>query len=869
MMRQYQRIKEQYKDALLLFRMGDFYEMFGEDAVLGSQLLDIALTSRNRGKPDEVPLCGIPYHSLQVYLKKLIKKGYRVAICEQVEDPKAAKGVVKREVVRVVTPGTVVDAGLVAERQSCYICCAHIAGDSIGFAVAELSTGDFFITEVRGVGSAVAMRNEFSRWEPKELVVQQRFSHSPLIKEVLGEKSSVMLTAVEDWVFDFDYAYRTLIEHFQVQSLDGFGCEKRRMAIVAAGALLHHLKQTQKQGLSHINALRFYTDAAFVQMDEATIRNLELVRSGVDGRLNGSLLWLIDRTQTAMGARLLRRWLLHPLVDLDQINLRLDAVAELNDNFLVRDDIRRRLNSIRDIERLISRIDLGTANARDLASLKESLLALPGLYEAMRPLKSRLLSSLVSGADLLTDVAEMLSDAIVDEPPFTVREGGIFRDGWDEQLDQLRSIARDGKRIIAGLEEKERRRTGIPNLKIGYNRVFGYYIEVRKSALGRVPNDYIRKQTLLGAERFATEELKQWEEKVLSADEKICQLEYQLFCNLRDKLCEQTRRIQKAARALATIDVLASFAQVASENRYVRPIVDDGTKIVVKDGRHPVVEKVYRDQQFVPNDLLVDCDKNQILIVTGPNMAGKSTYIRQAALIVILAQIGSFVPAKEATIGIVDKIFTRVGATDYLLRGQSTFMVEMNETANILNNATRRSLIVLDEIGRGTSTYDGLSIAWAVAEYLHNTPRVAARTLFATHFHELAELALVHDRVKNYNVAVREWGDKIVFLRKVIPGNSDRSYGIHVARLAGLPAQVLNRAKEILANLERNEVMGDGTPTIARTRRTGKTQPKQLSIFENLQNPILKQIEQLNLDQMTPLEALNTLAELQKRLKKA
>jgi len=680
-----------------------------------------------------------------------------------------------------------------------------------------------------------------------------------------------MLTKIEDWVFERDYCLRQLIEHFEVQSLDGFGCASRPLAIIAGGALLHQLQKTQKRDLSHISAVRFYTDSGFMQMDEATLRNLEITRSAIDGKRNGSLLWLIDQTQTAMGARLLRRWLLHPLINVKRIDQRLDAVLEFKDNFLLRDEVRQLLKPVRDIERLISRIDLGTANARDLVSLRESLSMLPKLYRAMSKVRSPLLASLVKNADTLSDVASTLAEAIVAEPPFTVRDGGMFNDGWDEQLDELRSIARDGKKFIAGLEAQERRRTGIQNLKIGYNRVFGYYIEVKKSAADKAPADYIRKQTLLGAERFATAELKEWEEKVLSADEKIAELEYQLFSALRKSITKETTRIQKAARTAATIDVLASFAQVASDNRYVRPTVDNSTALVIKDGRHPVVEKVYLSQEFVPNDLRADCESNQILIVTGPNMAGKSTYIRQAALIVILAQTGCFVPASEAQIGTADKVFTRVGATDFLLRGQSTFMVEMNETANILNNATPKSLIVLDEIGRGTSTYDGLSIAWAVAEYLHNTKKVAARTLFATHFHELAELAMMFDRVKNYNVSVREWGDRIVFLRKVIPGNADRSYGIQVARLAGLPKRVLDRAKEILANLERDEYASDGTPTLARTSRRKKRQETaQLSIFAAPPppSPILNELEALDVNAMTPLSALSALAELQKKLKK-
>ncbi len=870
MMTQYKQIRAQYPDCIMLFRMGDFYEMFGEDAVLGSQLLDIALTSRNRGKPDEVPLCGIPYHALEAYLRKLIKKGYKVAICEQVEDPKTAKGLVKRDVVRVVTPGTVVEPGLLSDKESSYICSVHVDHNDIGFAVIDLSTGDFHITELRGVDSAVALRNEFSRWEPKELVVQERLADSQLIKDLLGAGPKAMLTKIEDWVFERDYCLRQLIEHFEVQSLDGFGCASRPLAIIAGGALLHQLQKTQKRDLSHISAVRFYTDSGFMQMDEATLRNLEITRSAIDGKRNGSLLWLIDQTQTAMGARLLRRWLLHPLINVKRIDQRLDAVAEFKDDFLLRDEVRQLLKSVRDIERLISRIDLGTANARDLVSLRESLSMLPKLYRAMSKVRSPLLASLVKNADTLSDVASTLAEAIVAEPPFTVRDGGMFNDGWDEQLDELRSIARDGKKFIAGLEAQERRRTGIQNLKIGYNRVFGYYIEVKKSAADKAPADYIRKQTLLGAERFATAELKEWEEKVLSADEKIAELEYQLFSALRKSITKETTRIQKAARTAATIDVLASFAQVASDNRYVRPTVDDGTALVIKDGRHPVVEKVYLSQEFVPNDLRADCESNQILIVTGPNMAGKSTYIRQAALIVIMAQTGCFVPASEARIGTADKVFTRVGATDFLLRGQSTFMVEMNETANILNNATPKSLIVLDEIGRGTSTYDGLSIAWAVAEYLHNTKKVAARTLFATHFHELAELAMMFDRVKNYNVSVREWGDRIVFLRKVIPGNADRSYGIQVARLAGLPKRVLDRAKEILANLERDEYASDGTPTLARTSRRKKRQETaQLTIFAAPPppSPVLNELEALDVNAMTPLSALSALAELQKKLK--
>ena len=872
MMKQYKRIRAQYPDCMMLFRMGDFYEMFGEDAVLGSKLLDIALTSRNRGKPGEVPLCGIPYHALEVYLSKLIRKGYKVAICEQVEDPKTAQGVVKRDVVRVVTPGTVVEPGLLSDKESSYICSVHIDRDGVGFAVIDLSTGDFRVTELRGVDSAVALRDELSRWEPKELVVQERLVDSQLVKGLLGEEPKMMLTSLEDWVFEHDYGYRQMIEHFEVHSLDGFGCENKPLAIAAGGALLHQLHKTQKRDLSHITAVEFHSDSAFMQLDEATLRNLEITRIAIDGKRKGSLLWLIDKTETAMGARLLRRWLLHPLINVEAIDQRLDSVAELRDNFLLRDEMRQLLREVRDIERLISRIDLGTANARDLVSLRESLSVLPKLYKTLSKASSPLLASLFENADTLADVANTLAEAVVSDPPFTVRDGGMFNDGWDESLDELRSIARDGKKFIAGLEAQERSRTGIQNLKIGYNRVFGYYIEVKKSASDRVPVDYIRKQTLLGAERFATAELKEWEEKVLSADEKIAELEYQLFQALRKSIAQETLRIQKAARAVATMDVLGSFAQVASENRYARPTVNDGMSIVVRDGRHPVVEQVYLAQEFVPNDVCVDCASNQILIITGPNMAGKSTYIRQVALIVIMAQTGCFVPASEAQIGIVDKVFTRVGATDFLLRGQSTFMVEMNETANILNNATPRSLIVLDEIGRGTSTYDGLSIAWAVAEYLHNKKKVAARTLFATHFHELAELALMLDRVKNFNVSVREWGDKIVFLRKVIPGSADRSYGIQVARLAGLPKGVIARAKEILSNLERDEFASDWTPSLARTarrKRLGGAPQLQLFAAPAPQSPVLKELESLDPDTMTPLEALSKLTELRRKLRES
>ncbi|MEK6777135.1 MAG: DNA mismatch repair protein MutS [bacterium] len=863
LMRQYTQIKSQYKDAILFFRMGDFYEMFNEDAKVASRALQIALTKRGKSEGMDIPLCGIPYHAAESYIAKLIRQGFKVAVCEQVEDPRKAKGIVKREVIRVVTPGTVLEQGMLEERENHFLASWMAVNGGVGLSFLDLTTGAFLLTERRGEHLADFLLDRFGTYEPREMVVPEEIKGSPLLQQILREYPRLPVQYMEGWAFEGSEAYRKLTQHFKTTTLQGFGCEEFVLGIAAAGALLRYVEETQKGSVPHILGLRALRDGDRMFLDVSTIKNLELVRSNLDGGKRGTLLGVLDRTRTAMGGRTLRNFLLNPLLDPEEIRKRQDAVAELFENPQVLDDLRDQMKEVHDMERLIGRATLGVANARDLLALASSLSPIPEIRALMSRLTSPLLAELCEQIDDLQDLFRLIQEAIHEDPPYTIREGRVIRDGYSKELDELRNIRREGKNWIARLENQERARSGINNLKIRYNKVFGYYIEITRSNLGEVPEDYIRKQTLVNAERFITPELKEYEAKVLGAEERIIELEMELFAQVRESVSKEAPRVQKTAGALATLDAIGSLAEAARENRYVRPEINGEAGIVIREGRHPVIEAMEGADPFVPNDTVMDTESERLLIITGPNMAGKSTYMRQVALIVLMAQMGGFVPAGEARIGIVDRIFTRVGASDALVRGQSTFMVEMNETANILHNATDRSLIILDEIGRGTSTFDGISIAWAVGEFIHD--RIRARTLFATHYHELTELAMTLNGVKNYNIAVKEWNDQVIFLRKIVEGGADKSYGIQVARLAGLPGGVIERAREVLANLEKSELDETGEPVIAHSEN--KERPlAQPDLFTARPHPVMQEIRELDLQTMTPLEALNLLAELKKKL---
>jgi len=815
MMRQYRRIRNSLPpDTILFFHLGDFYEMFYEDAREASRLLDIALTRRN-----QVPMCGVPCHSAEIYIARLIRAGRKVAICEQVEDPAAARGIVRREVTRIVTPGTVTTPEVLDSQKPNYLAALYHLRNNIGLAMLELSTGDFWVEQF---AHPADVRQQLATFAPAECLVPDAPEKDRILAECLSGISATTITPAEAWTFDPDVAADTLRQHFGVHSLDGFGCAELPAAVGAAGAVLHYVTHSLRQDARHVRSLRRVHTEAFLLMDRHTVANLELVepRNRPPTRRPATLLEVLDTTRTPMGARLLREWILRPLQDTDAIRRRQDAVAELASDPAFLDRLREKLTEIRDMERLVGRLSTGGGNARDLLSLARSLAVLPELKKLLDEPPHPALSALCGPLDTCEELSAELLRALVDEPPATTRDGGMIREGYSAELDELRSAARDGHRWITEYQAREQARTGIKSLKVRYNKVFGYYIEVTKSNLSLVPADYVRKQTLVNAERFVTDELKEYENRILGAQERARELEYQIFGELRARVLEQAEVIQRSSRGVAHLDVAACLAERARTLRYVRPQVDDSTRIEIRAGRHPVIECIPDSEPFVPNDTHLDTEENQLLVITGPNMAGKSTYIRQVALIVIMAQMGSFVPADQAEIGVVDRVFTRVGAGDELAAGRSTFMVEMQETAAILHNATPRSLIVLDEIGRGTSTFDGISIAWAVAEFLHNHPSVKARTLFATHYHELTDLALTLPGVRNYNVRVKEAGDQVIFLRRVVPGAADKSYGIHVARLAGLPDAVIERAREILANLEEGE-FEEGRPKIAR-RRPGR-----------------------------------------------
>lgn len=872
MMRQYLEIKEKHRDAILFFRLGDFYEMFFEDAVEASKILGITLTTRNRHDKNPVPLCGIPHHSASSYISKLLENGRKVAICEQTEDPKTAKGVVKREVTKVVTPGLVVDEGNLKSNESNYLASLTRQNDVWGLAYLDLSTGDFRVTEVNcGSGEAIAgIEDELIKILPRELIISESVSDEPALL-----KSSVIdgctLTVLERRYFDAEEGERKILGQFDLHSLDGLGCQKMSAGIGSAGAVLTYLDETQGIG-GHIDRLKPYSCSSFMILDAATRRNLELTHSMTGENKIGSLYQVLDHTETAMGARKLRDWINFPLQDSSDINSRLDAVSELRERSSLRREIRERLGGIYDVERLNGRVALGRANPKDLVALADSLREIPHVKELVGETASALLKNIADGIDPLPDLEKVISDSIEDDSPANIKEGGIIRPGYSDELDELREISREGKGYLAKLEAKERQRTGISSLKVRFNKVFGYYIEVTKANLHLVPEDYLRKQTLANAERFITPELKEYESKILGADERILQMEYDLFVKVREKAARYSGRLRDTADRLSDLDAVVSLAEAADKYGYARPAVDDSDRLHIREGRHPVVERISPEGPFVPNDADLDCETKQLAIITGPNMAGKSTYIRQVALIALMAHMGSFVPAEEANVGLVDRIFTRVGASDNLSKGQSTFMVEMSETANILNNATPKSLIILDEIGRGTSTFDGVSIAWAVAEYIHDSNRMGAKALFATHYHELTELALTKNRVKNYNVAVREWNGRIIFLRKIVEGGASRSYGIEVARLAGLPYEVIERSLEILNNLEKGEFDESRMPRLALPKRIGpgavqnQDETRQMNLFTHPAGHIVEEIKNIDIAAMTPLEALNRLSRFKEEL---
>jgi len=863
MMRQYLEIKADYPDAILFFRLGDFYEMFLDDAVKASRILGITLTSRNKNAEGaEVPLCGIPYHSCAPYIAKLVEAGEKVAICEQTEDPKLTKGIVKREVVKVVTPGLVVEDASLSPKENNFLLALFSEGDRFGLAFLDLSTGEFRVTELSGLLAVLA---ELTCISPREVILPASFREEPRAKEIAPLIQERTVTYFEEWVYDADYCKRLIANQFKGATPATLGCESLPFALLAAGAVLHYLLETQKGNAPHVTTLTPYNQSEHLLLDESTRRNLELTSTISNGKRKGSLLGLMDRTVTAMGARKLRQWINYPLMDLLKIHHRQDAVEELFQAPGARGDLATLLDGIYDLERLNGRISLASASAKDLVALRVSLSRIPAIKEKLSFFAAPLVRELDAGTDPLTEICALIESALVENPPFVLREGGIIADGYHAELDELRAISREGKGFIARLEAQEKARTGIASLKIRYNKVFGYYIEVTKANVSAIPEDYIRRQTLANAERYITPELKEYEEKVLGAEDRIRELEFSLFQDVREAAAAQGERIASTADRLATLDVLVSLAELAHDRAYCRPEVHDGCELVISEGRHPVIEELYASERFVPNDTLLDNGENQLIIITGPNMAGKSTFMRQVALITLMAQMGSFVPADKARIPLVDRIFTRVGASDNLARGHSTFMVEMMESAAILREATAKSLVVLDEIGRGTSTFDGVSIAWAVAEFLHDNKMHAAKTLFATHYHELTELAVTRPGIKNFNIAVREWNERIIFLRKIVPGGASHSYGIQVARLAGLPQGVIERAKEILLNLEKGEYGDGGVPRLARGKKAPAQSP-QLSLFGSSEEPIKERLRSVAVETLTPLEALNLLDELKRMI---
>jgi DNA mismatch repair protein MutS len=850
LMRQYFSIKEQHKDAIVFFRLGDFYEMFGEDAEKASKILQIALTTRDKSKEEPIPMCGIPYFASESYISKLIKAGYKVAICEQMEDPKDAKGIVKRDVVKVITPGTHEPEN---PKENIYIMSIFPSEDKHGVAGADISTGDFFVYE-----TDKNIEDETSRFEPREVIIPMGIKDSLFYSEALKQ---FYVTGYDDWTFDYGEAYKTLLQHFKVSSLEGYGCEGFPAALSAAGALVRYLEDTQKETFC-LKKIAVMKQESYMFIDGTTQRNLELTHNFNYGSRDGTLLWVLDETLTPMGARYLRSSLLKPLIHVQDIHLRQNAVEHLVDDYELLEELRTSLRKIQDLERLSARVQAKSAHARDLVAIKNSASYLPKIKRFLRHSHNPYLHKIAEDLSEFTQLRALIEKAIVDTPPLSIREGGIIKDGYHTDINELRNISSKGKDFLTGLEQSERQRTGISSLKVGYNKIYGYYLEVTKANLHMVPDNYIRKQTLVGGERYITEELKEFENKILGSEERLKNLEYHLFQKIIDALQKEVPLLIKTASALSLIDLLSTLAVVAKRYNYVKPEINDTGTIEIEDGRHPVLERVPSEERFIPNSITMNNTDNRLLIITGPNMAGKSTFMRQTALIVIMAQIGSFIPASNARIGVTDRIFTRIGASDVLTKGQSTFMVEMIEVSNIIHNATEKSLILLDEVGRGTSTFDGISIAWAVAE--HILKEIHARTLFATHYNELTELSLTHDGVRNYNVSVKEWGDEIIFLRKIEQGPADKSYGIQVARLAGIPNEIIKRAKEVLANLEKEELNELGKPRFANGQK--KKGSFQLDLFSSVTDAVITEIMNIDVDQLKPEEALRKLIELKRKI---
>ena len=866
MMQQYLDIKNQYKDCIMFYRVGDFYEMFFDDALTASKALEITLTGKDCGQEERAPMCGVPYHAYEVYANRLIEQGYKVAICEQVEDPKQAKGLVKRDVIQIITPGTNLSTQNLKEGQNNYIMSIYAFDDAYGIAVADITTGEARTCQV---ATREKCKDEINKYQPSEIICNETFLCQDWDWDYYRERLHITISAIDDWHFDEDQATNCLLKHFKVQSLEALGLKDQSLTVIASGALMEYLIETQKSSLEHMNRLELYAVDDYMILDSSTRRNLELTETLRDKEKRGSLLWVLDKTKTAMGARLLRTYIEQPLIRKDRIEERLDAIEQLNREAINREELREYLNPIYDLERLMTRISLKTANPRDLISFKTSLSYLPYIRQLLAGYPSGLLHQIYEDLDGLEDIHQLLEDSIIEDPPLQIKEGGIIKDGYLEHIDELKHAKTDGKQWLAELETKEREASGIKNLKIKYNKVFGYYFDVTNSYKDLVPEHFIRKQTLANSERYTTEELDKLADTILGSEDKLCALEYETFCDIREKISGEIKRVQRTAHAVAMLDVMASLAYVTEQNHYIRPVMNEEGRLKIQGGRHPVVEKMIPNDLFIRNDTELDINENRIAIITGPNMAGKSTYMRQTALIVLLAQMGCFVPADQADIGIVDRIFTRVGASDDLASGQSTFMVEMSEVANILRNATVNSLLILDEIGRGTSTYDGLSIAWSVVEYISNFHRLGAKTLFATHYHELTELEGQLPGVHNYCIAVKEQGDDIVFLRKIMRGGADRSYGIQVAKLAGLPQDVIERANEILSELlDEHDLAGKGKKvTVAKPKK--KEEPKQLSFFANpMEQEVVAEIQSLDLSNMTPMKALVYLSELQEKLTK-